>query len=144
MTRTHCLRYSFWWRRLIDMMDCTTIVFPLKCVAHVLLHICWVPFNPCRAELILGNMYMWSPVNIEICSTRNNDDVIKCKLFPRGVQRWPSNSLYQGLLRGRSFDVFFDLHMNQRLSKMSRRRWFDTPSRPLMGKVILFDVLHLA
>ena len=31
----------------------------------------------------------------------------------------------------RSFDVFFDLHMNQRLSKQLRHRWFETPSRSL-------------
>ena len=31
----------------------------------------------------------------------------------------------------RSFDVFFDLHLIRRLDKQSRRRWFDTPLRPL-------------
>ena len=31
----------------------------------------------------------------------------------------------------RSFDVFFDLRLNRRLSKPSRRRWFETPSRSL-------------
>ena len=31
----------------------------------------------------------------------------------------------------RSFDVFFDLHQNKRLSKHSRRRWFEMPSRSL-------------
>ena len=31
----------------------------------------------------------------------------------------------------RSFDVFFDLHLNKRLSKQSRRRWFETPSHTL-------------
>ena len=31
----------------------------------------------------------------------------------------------------RSFDVFFDLSLNKRLSKASRRRWFETPSRSL-------------
>ena len=31
----------------------------------------------------------------------------------------------------RSFDVLFDLCLNERLSKQSRRRWFNTPSRPL-------------
>ena len=31
----------------------------------------------------------------------------------------------------RSFDVFFDLRMNKRLSKHSRRRWFETPSHSL-------------
>ena len=31
----------------------------------------------------------------------------------------------------RSVDVFFDLHLNKRLSKQSRRRWFQTLSRAL-------------
>ena len=31
----------------------------------------------------------------------------------------------------RSFDVFFDLHLNEWLSKQSRGWWFETPSRPL-------------
>ena len=31
----------------------------------------------------------------------------------------------------RSFDVFFDLRLNKRLSKQSRRRWFQTQSRSL-------------
>ena len=31
----------------------------------------------------------------------------------------------------RSFHVFFDLRLNKRLSKQSRRRWFETPSRSL-------------
>ena len=30
-----------------------------------------------------------------------------------------------------SFDVFFDLHLNKRLSTQSRRRWFEMPSCPL-------------
>ena len=30
-----------------------------------------------------------------------------------------------------SFDVFFDLHLNKRLSNPSRRQWFETPSRSL-------------
>ena len=31
----------------------------------------------------------------------------------------------------RSFDVFFDLRLNKRLSKPARRRWFEPPSRSL-------------
>ena len=31
----------------------------------------------------------------------------------------------------RSFDVFFDLRLNKRLNKQSRRRWFETPWRSL-------------
>ena len=32
----------------------------------------------------------------------------------------------------RSFDVFFDLHLNKRLSKQWRGWWFETPSCPLL------------
>ena len=31
----------------------------------------------------------------------------------------------------RNFDIFFDLRLNKRLSKQSRCRWFETPSRSL-------------
>ena len=31
----------------------------------------------------------------------------------------------------RSFDVFFDLRLNKRLSKQSKRRWFEAPSRSI-------------
>ena len=31
----------------------------------------------------------------------------------------------------RSFDVFFDLQLNERLNKHSRRQWFETLSRSL-------------
>ena len=52
----------------------------------------------------------------------NNDDVIKWKHFPRFVReihRWPLTKV----------SAFFDLRLNKRLSKLSRRRWFETPSR---------------
>ena len=39
-----------------------------------------------------------------------------------------------------SFDVFFDLRLNKRLSKQSSHRWFETPSRSLWRH---FDVLEL-
>ena len=44
----------------------------------------------------------------------------------------------------RSFDVFFDLRLNKRLSKQSRRRWLETPSRSLWrhcnGVYFLYDI----
>ena len=39
----------------------------------------------------------------------------------------------------RSFDVFFDLHQNKRLSIQSRRRWFETPSSSLWRHCNDFD-----
>ena len=38
----------------------------------------------------------------------------------------------------RSFDVFFDPHLNKRLYKQSRRRWFETPPWPLWRQCTVF------
>ena len=60
-----------------------------------------------------------------------HDDVIKWKHFPRYWPFvWPVNSPHKGPVT-RSFDVFFDLRLNKRLSKHSWGWWFETPSRPL-------------
>ena len=75
-------------------------------------------------------------LNITLGPHKFHDDVIKYKHFPR---YWPicaGNSSAAGefpLQRPvtRSFDVFFDLRMNKRLSIQSRRRWLETPSRHL-------------
>ena len=37
----------------------------------------------------------------------------------------------------RSFDAFFDMHLNKLLSKQWRGWWFETPSRPLWRHVML-------
>ena len=42
----------------------------------------------------------------------------------------------------RSFDVFFDHHLNQRLSKSSRRRWFETTSRSLWRHCLNTAMIH--
>ena len=62
-----------------------------------------------------------------------HDDVIKWKHFPR---YWP---FVRGTHRGfpaqrpvtRRFDVFFDIHLNKRLSKQSWGWWFEAPSLSL-------------
>ena len=41
----------------------------------------------------------------------------------------------------RSFDVFFDLCLNQQLSKQWRRRWFETPSRSSHHDVTVMYIL---
>ena len=65
-----------------------------------------------------------------------HDDVIKLKHFPRywpfvrGIHRWPVNSPHKGQCL-RSFDVLFDLRLNERLSKQSWDWWLETSSRSL-------------
>ena len=69
---------------------------------------------------------------VAFCVIFSHVDVIKWKYFPRywpfvrGIHRWPSQRPVT-----RSFDVFFDLCLNKRLSKQSCGGWFETPSRPL-------------
>ena len=65
-----------------------------------------------------------------------HDDVIKWKHFPRYCSLCAGNSPVTGEFPSqrpvtRSFDVFFDLRLNKRFSKQSRRRWFETLSPPL-------------
>ena len=53
-----------------------------------------------------------------------HDDVIKCKHFPR---YWPFvGVIHRSPQKPVSFDVFFDLRLNQRLSKQSWGWWFET------------------
>ena len=71
----------------------------------------------------------------------SHDGVIKWKHFPRywsfvrGIHQSPVNPPppppppQRPVTR--SFDVFFDLCLNKRLSKQSWGWWFETPSRPL-------------
>ena len=64
-----------------------------------------------------------------------HDDVINWKHFPRhwpfvrGIHRSSVNSPHKDQWRGAL--IFFYLHPNERLSKQSRRRWFEAPSRSL-------------
>ena len=64
-----------------------------------------------------------------------HDDVIKWYIFRatgpfvRGIHRSPMISPQRPVTP--SFDVFFDLRRIKSLSKQSKRRWFETPSRTL-------------
>ena len=56
----------------------------------------------------------------------DHDDVIKWKHFTR---YWPfGRKNHQSPPVAQIFDVFFDLRINKRLSKQSRRRWIETRS----------------
>ena len=63
--------------------------------------------------------------------TPTHDDVMKLKYFPRyWLCAVPGEFPTQRPVT-RSFDVFFDLRLNKRLSKQSWGWWFETPLRPL-------------
>ena len=61
-----------------------------------------------------------------VTTTHIHDDVIKWKHFPASLAFCAGNSPVTGEFPSqrpvtRSFDVFFDLHINRRLSKQLRR-----------------------
>ena len=94
------------------------------------MHICsWLLSCKCIAYL-KGHLDRNSSQN-----TRTHDDVIKWKHFPRywpfvrGIHRSLVNSPHKWPVTW-SFDVFFDLRLNKRLSKQSWGWWFETLSRP--------------
>ena len=64
-------------------------------------------------------------------SSNNHDDVIKWKHFRLNGALCGEFTSYRWNPSLRSvtwsFDVFFDLRMNKRVSIKSRRRWFETP-----------------
>ena len=78
-----------------------------------------------------------------------HDDVIKWNHF-RVPGLFQGNPLVSGEFPSqmpvtRGFDIFFDLCLNKRFSKQLRRRWFETPLRPLWRhcKLKTSDLLKL-
>ena len=63
---------------------------------------------------------IWAKVDHLLCTMTSSNGDISALL-----------ALCEGRPVTRYFDVFFDLCLNKRLSKQSRRRWFETPSRSL-------------
>ena len=57
----------------------------------------------------------------------------------RGIHRSPVNFPH----KGQDFDVFFDLRSNKRLSKQSRRRWFETSPRSLWRHCNVIHTTHI-
>ena len=68
-------------------------------------------------------------------------DVIKWKHFPRPPVT--GEFLSQRPVT-RSFDVFFHLHLNKRLSKQTRGWWYETPSRSLWRRCNGLHMVYVA
>ena len=68
-------------------------------------------------------------------SSQFHDDVIKWEHFSHSWPLWGESTGHRWIPPTKpvtqSFDVFFDLRLNKRLSKQSRRRWLGTSSRSL-------------
>ena len=87
-----------------------------------------------RNQFLAGSRLL--PPNHKPQIIQNGDDVIKWKTFSVTgpsvcgeftCHRWIP--LTKAI--GAELWCFYDLHLNKQLSKQSRRRWFETPSRPL-------------
>ena len=103
-----------------------------KCQAHMSWLRHWHSDNSEKTLKDICNIVITQPQQ----SMRKHDDIIKRETFSASLTLLAANSSVTGEfppLRPvtRSFDVFFDLRLNKRLSKQSRRRWFETKSRSL-------------
>ena len=81
-----------------------------------------------KPDIYMKIMMMWSNENIfrvtgPLCGEFTGQ---------RGIHRTKASDA--------EFDVFFDLRLNKQLSKLSRHRWFENPSRELWRNVVR-DVL---
>ena len=111
------------WQPLLDILSWSRICKSSHCNSSFihLVTIC--------IEITLSNSFIeW---------VMNHDDVIKWKHFPlycpfvRAIHLSPGNSPHAQRPVTRSFDVFFELRLNKRLSKQWWGWWFQTPSGPL-------------
>ena len=100
----------------------------LKITNQLINHIAAVVGIPfCTKRTWLSNSY-----SVVEDRDADHDDVIKWKHFPRywpivwGIHRSPVNSPHKCQWRGASM-----FSLNKRLSRLSRRRWLETPSRSL-------------
>ena len=105
-------------RALSQILSDVSLSYSLKHIStgEHSLHISWRSTHP----LHLYFLFWWWRHQMETCSA--------LLAFVRGIHRW-LRGIHRPVTRG--FDVFFDLRLNKRLSKQSRRRWFETPSRSL-------------
>ena len=91
------------------------------------LHISWRSTH----LLHLYFLFSWWRHQMETCSW-SLAFVREIHRWLRGIHRSPVNSPYTDQWRGALvFSSIFDLRLNKRFSKQSRRRWFETPSRSL-------------
>ena len=89
-------------------------------------YLCYFTKNP-----LAKGFNCFQPFTVTVFHMRN--DVIKFTLFPR---YWPFVREFSGEFPSqrpvtRSFDVFFDLRLNEQLSEQSWGWWFETLSCPL-------------
>ena len=107
----------------IIISHCLSSLFPFWCFIFL-------------SHAVFCQPFAATPIIFAVFGVGDHDDVIKWKHFPRYCMAiCAGNSPVTGEFPAqrsvmRSFDVFFDLRLNKRLSKQSWDWWFETPPRP--------------
>ena len=116
-------------------------------VGHEIRHVCYWSFRIffSRWSIVYQNTYRdlvnyfytswWRHQMVSFSTVYSGTDQRKHQSsasldFVQGIRRWPVNSPHKWPVT-RSFDVFFDLNLNKRLSKQGWCWWLETPSCPL-------------
>ena len=137
MTRCTCNDY-YESNIAIDLNNTKVYCFKWSVITRKSININYPKLRTCFLMSFHTKLYVTGPI-VVIDSPLpavppQHDDVIKWQNFPR---YWPfvRRTVTGGFLSQRpvtrSFDDFFDQRLNKRLSKQSRRRWFETSSRSL-------------
>ena len=114
-----------------------------------------ISFHFC--SLLFSHIYISKYFNTKLICMENwemllpitcHDDVMKWKHFRVTGPLWGEFAVTTGefptqMPVTRSFDIFFDLRLNKRLSKPSRRRWFETPSCSLWRHCSVYPLFQI-
>ena len=131
------------WYELADYIMNWSLVIP--CLGYINVILPKGPYLPC---LHMAGRALLAGYHRHACWTNSfrlgHDEVIKWKHFPRywpfvwGIHRSPVNSPHKWPVT-QTFDVFFDLRLNRRLSKQWWSWWFEMLLHPLWRHC---NVLH--
>ena len=115
-----CILVHFFYKSIIH--DCCFFVF-ISRIAFTLIHLLQMCTHITHSRVpYYFNSFDWLIAMVETFSAL----LALCEGNSLVTVEFPSQRSVT-----RSFDVFFDLRPNKRLSKQTNRRWFKTPGRPL-------------
>ena len=105
----------FSWVCFWSFVSYVNLKAPIQSVCHIDFKLHWLALAGCMDITMITKILMM---------TSSNENISALLALCEGIHRSSVNCSD----KGQRFDIFFDLRLNKRLSKHSRRRWFELPS----------------
>ena len=124
--------YHWWWFIVVRSVPCSSIIRVIRTIRTVVSHTSMYPWeNWYNHTTTKAPIDVYYGIYYEITWWRHQMETFSALLaICAGNSPVPGEFPTQRPVT-RSFDVFFDLRLNKRLSKQSWDWWFETLSRPL-------------